>query len=130
MIINNTITTQAQKIEHEIKQVHIYDELSFNGSLYETAIKVLTWVFDMNPADVDEWVELHSRHYASHEEAQAWLDSNESNNNDTEWHKMLTQLSEVYADIQKLRGMDRLEKALLIGRMVEAAIDPSKNGIF
>lgn len=134
MIINNTITAQAQKIEHEIKQVHIYDILSFNGGLYETAIKVITWVFDMNPADVDTWVELHSRHYASHEEAQAWLDFNESNrDNEEEWSKMLAQLSEAYAsgNIQKLRGMERLEKALLIGQMVEAAIDPTtKNGIF
>jgi len=132
--ITTTATRSVQQIANEIEQVHIYDgELAFNGGLYEAAVKVITWIFDMNPCDVNEWIELHSRHYAEHEDAQRWLDLNESNhhrNLNEEWDKMLVLLSQNYEGVKKLRTLERLEKALLIGQMVEAAIDPTKNGIF
>lgn len=129
----NVITTAVspEKINDEIMSVHLYDELSFNGRLYETAVKTITWVLDMNPKDVDEWIELHSRSHASHEDAQKWLDFNESNrHNNDEWNTMLVLLSEHYENVKKIRGMDRLEKAAMIGSMIEAAIDPKTNGIF
>ena len=126
-----TTAKTPSAIAEEIMRVHIYDGLSFNGSLYETAVKTLTWILDMNPSDVDEWIELHSRHHAaSHDDAQKWLDFNESNQTKEEWDKMLVLLSKNYEGIKKLRSMERLEKAMLIGEMVEAAIDPNKNGIF
>lgn len=132
-----TATTQEEKsvqqIAREIEQVHIYDgELAFNGCLYETAVKVVSWILDMNPKDVNEWIELHSRHYSeSPKDVQKWLDFNESNHHlNEEWDKMLVLLSENYLGVKKLRSLERLEKALIIGSMIEAAIDPNKNGIF
>ena len=126
-----TTATTPSAIAEEIMRVHIYDELAFSGHLYEMAVKVITWVLDMNPKDVNEWIELHSRHYsASHDDAQKWLDFNESNHTKEEWDKMLVLLSQNYEGVKKLRTLERLEKAVLIGEMVEAAIDPSKNGIF
>lgn len=126
-----TTTTNTATIAEQINGVHIYDELAFSGHLYEMAVKVITWVLDMNPKDVDEWIELHSRHYsASHDDAQKWLDFNESNHTKEEWDKMIVLLSKNYEGIKKLRSMERLEKAVLIGEMIEAAIDPKNKGIF
>ena len=129
--ITTAVSPSPEKINDEIMSVHLYDELSFNGRLYETAVKTITWVLDMNPKEVDEWIELHSRsHAASHEDAQRWLDFNESNHNNDEWNTMLVLLSDHYDNVKKIRGMDRLEKAAMIGSMIEAAIDPKTNGIF
>lgn len=136
MSMNTTIATTPtiERISKEIISIQVWkDELSFNNGLYETFVKIASWVLNMSPSKIDMWSLLHIRLLTGEDlsKASEWMEEilhSEKYDMEKEYMDMIHILANNESDLQKIRSFSELEKAHVISGMIDAIVFGEKKG--